>query len=148
MNFMVTKQSQCARALIVMASLCLILNCHKPPPQLGSNDALVTNANTDNSNSNQNAEHAKAEKPTPEQPTKANGREPRPSASATPKLAEFARSQEDELKDAVTPGNANQQPERQTAVEEERVFERRSSERRAITARPNRAASPQPRATP
>ena len=108
MNFIVTRRSRCAKVLLLMASLCVFLNCHKPQPkpQLGPSDAGVANKN---SNSNQNAEETAAKAPD-EPETKSSPRPSRRRAPAAPHATpEAFASREDDAKTIVAerPENAN-----------------------------------------
>lgn len=87
MHFTVTGSSPHARVL-VLASLCLILSCHKSPPeQLGDKGAGVAKVETGNSNSNQSTqEEAAANAPLPASPPKSAS--PRPSATRNPRATE------------------------------------------------------------
>ena len=144
MNFILTMPSPCARALVLMASLCLVVNCHKPAPpsQLDNRDAVVTNANTDNSNSNKNAREVTAEAPPTEQTTKPNASSPRPHVSATPTpLQEFASRDNDDEKTGVVE-NTNTDFARRRTVPPERAAQQERATRRAARARPKQAATP------
>lgn len=144
MNFILTMPSPCARALVLMASVCLVVNCHKPAPpsQLDNRDAVVTNANTDNSNSNKNAQGVRAEAPPTEQTTKPNASSPRPHVSATPTPPEeFASRDNDDEKTGVVE-DAKADSSQRRAVQSERAAQRERAARRVIRAQPKQAATP------
>ena len=147
MNYVLTKPSPCARALVLMASLCLVANCHKPGPQLGNRDAFV-NANTDNSNSNQNARPVTAEVPATEKTSKPNASSPRPHVSATPTPPqEFASRDKDDgkpdaVEEAITDSPRRRAVQSERAAQQERAAEQERTTRRAVRARPKQTATP------
>jgi hypothetical protein len=140
MNFIRTMPSPCARALVLMANLCLVVNCHKPGPQLGNKDAVVTNANTGNSNSTQNSQAVTVQAPASNQTTKPTTSPTRPSVSATPKpREEFASRENDDKKANAQETDAYIELERDRAV---RDAERVRRVRRVSPARPKQSATP------
>jgi hypothetical protein len=140
MNFKIAKSFLCARALLLIASLWLVVNCHKPEPQLGNKDAFV-NANTDNSNSNQNARAVTAEVPASEQTPRPGASLPRPHVSATPTPPQKFASRDSDEKTGVVE-DAISDSARRRAIQSERAAQQERTTRRAIRARPKQAATP------